>query len=500
MKNRLIWIKEPELTFGYNQRTSDPRDGLLLFGPWSRGTIKTSPVGVAGTLEGIRRMDSWLDAIQQPVTTRKKDVARPFFPGLEAAFDFQTILYSIVRLNVDESKLDTFLHYTDPHQRVHNLANLYANRILEYCNTEEFPVTVWFVVIPDAVKTYGRPQSRIPASKENIRVGIKSKLSRIMPMLFSQDQQLQEAYKYEVNFHNQLKAKLLEKKIITQIVRESTIAYRELHKSEQLIEREEKFDSAKAWSISTTLYYKCGGLPWKLANVREGVCYIGLVYKRMDTDYDRRNACCAAQMFLDSGDGQVFRTVKGPYYNPDKDEYHLTEEGATDLMKRALRALENKGIAMPKEMFIHAKTYFDDVEWKAFEAVTQGKIKLTGVRIRDERVIKLYRDFAYPVPRGSAFFVDDTSAFLWTRGFVPRLQSNMGLETPNPLSVQVTRGDADIETVCKDILMLTKLNYNACIYGDGLPVTLRFADAVGEILTAGPWKEEIEALPFKHYI
>jgi hypothetical protein len=445
-------------------------------------------------------MDYWLKGIHKPVTTRKKDVARPFFPGLEAAFDLQIILDSVVRLNVDERKLATFLHYTDPYQRVHNLANLYADRILEYCNTEEFPVTVWFVVIPDAVKTYGRPQSRIPASKENIRVGIKSKLSRTMPMLFLQDQQLQEAYKYEVNFHNQLKAKLLEKKIVTQIIRESTIAYRELYKSEQLIEGEEKFDSAKAWSISTTLYYKCGGLPWKLGSVREGVCYIGLVYKRIDTDYDQRSACCAAQMFLDSGDGQVFRTVKGPYYNSDKDEYHLTEEGATDLMKRALRALENKGIALPKEMFIHAKTYFDDVEWKAFEAVTQGRIKLTGVRIRDERVFKLYRDFAYPVPRGSAFFVDDTSAFLWTRGFVPRLQSNMGLETPNPLSVQVTRGDADIETVCKDILMLTKLNYNACIYGDGLPVTLRFADAVGEILTAGPWKDEIEALPFKHYI
>jgi len=46
---------------------------------------------------------------------------------------------------------------------------------------------------------------------------------------------------------------------------------------------------------------------------------------------------------------------------------------------------------------------------------------------------------------------------------------------------------------------LTKLNYNACIFADGLPVTLRFADAVGEILTSGPM-ENIPPLPFKHYI
>jgi hypothetical protein len=40
--------------------------------------------------------------------------------------------------------------------------------------------------------------------------------------------------------------------------------------------------------------------------------------------------------------------------------------------------------------------------------------------------------------------------------------------------------------VLRDIMALTKLNYNACKFGGGSPVTLRFADAVGEILTAGP--------------
>jgi hypothetical protein len=72
---------------------------------------------------------------------------------------------------------------------------------------------------------------------------------------------------------------------------------------------------------------------------------------------------------------------------------------------------------------------------------------------------------------------------------------------PNPLLVQVCRGDADIATVMADILALTKLNYNACNYGDGLPVTLKFANAVGEILTAGPAKKlDLPPLPFKYYI
>ena len=40
--------------------------------------------------------------------------------------------------------------------------------------------------------------------------------------------------------------------------------------------------------------------------------------------------------------------------------------------------------------------------------------------------------------------------------------------------------------VMADVLALTEVNYNACDYVSGLPVTLKFADRAGEILTASP--------------
>jgi hypothetical protein len=52
--------------------------------------------------------------------------------------------------------------------------------------------------------------------------------------------------------------------------------------------------------------------------------------------------------------------------------------------------------------------------------------------------------------------------------------------------IDISKGDADINVVLRDILALTKLNYNTRIFGDGMPITLKFADPVGEILTAGP--------------
>jgi hypothetical protein len=101
--------------------------------------------------------------------------------------------------------------------------------------------------------------------------------------------------------------------------------------------------------------------------------------------------------------------------------------------------------------------------------------------------------------RGLAYIQSDKSGYLWTKGFVPRLETSLSMEVPNPLYIEISKGAANIKTVLEDILALTKLNYNACIYGDGIPVTLRFADAIGEILTASPIPNT-PPLAFKYYI
>jgi hypothetical protein len=89
--------------------------------------------------------------------------------------------------------------------------------------------------------------------------------------------------------------------------------------------------------------------------------------------------------------------------------------------------------------------------------------------------------------------------YLWTNGFVPRLGTYMGWEVPRALSIEVCRGEAELTQVMADIMALTKVNFNSCIFADGSPVTLRFADAVGEILTAAPIPD-LPPLPFRHYI
>lgn len=498
--NLIIKLKEPKLTFGHNQNTYDPRSGLILFGPLTRAKVSDIDIGIIGAKEGIRRLTKWLERIQLPVSSLDNDPARPFFPGFEATFELSINFNSIKSIEIDARDIYKFLKYTDSHQRVYNIVNLYANELIRYKKEEEEPVKVWFIVIPDEIYKYCRPKSIIPHTRNSVRIGLSDWYSRTQPALYQEHIDLQEAYLFEKHFHNQLKSRLLKDQIITQVVRESTIAYQEILNIRGKPKRDlAKFESAIAWNISTALYYKTGGLPWKLSRVRDGVCYVGLVYKKTGTSRYDKTACCAAQMFLDSGDGLVFRGNIGPWYNPENRQYHLSRESAYELLDKALNTFYLKNGKYPKELFIHAKTYFDDEEWNGFIEACDNKSNILGIRIRDDRVFKLFRDYTYPILRGMMYRVDDKIAFLWTRGFIPQLQTVLGLETPNPLSAEICRGKADINIVCQDILALTKLNYNACIFGDGKPVTLRFADMIGEILTAGP-SSDIEILPFKHYI
>jgi hypothetical protein len=292
----------------------------------------------------------------------------------------------------------------------------------------------------------------------------------------------------------------LEHKTPTQIIRESTIAHREfLDRFGNPTRKLGNSQSEIAWNLSTATFYKAGGRPWKLGAIRRGVCYIGLAFKVDEKSPDPRSACCAAQMFLDSGDGVVFKGAVGPWYNPKRGEFHLSREAAREVVAMAIESYVARVGQPPAELFLHGKVRFNDQEWRGFIEGTGSKTRLVGVRIREDSDLKLYRGGEYPVLRGLAHVRDERTAYLWTKGFVPRLQTYPGREVPWPLLIDVCRGEADITVVLGDIMALTKLNYNSCSFADGLPVTLRFADAVGEILTAGPLGT-IPPLAFKHYI
>jgi hypothetical protein len=502
---RLIHIKEPELMFGFNEKIEDPRDGLALFGPYERGRPHGISWGVIGVEESILRLKRWIERIQKPISNKQESIARVPFPGFEAVFGIPWDVKPIIEYKVSKEELAMNYLLSDRHQRVYKTVEIYYKKIEQALRNEDALPDIWFIVIPEDVYKYCRPESGVEPDKK-IMSGYKltkkqaNKLTE-EPALFTEMNLEAIPYQYEEHFHNQLKARLLENKnVVTQIVRESTIAHQDFLNEKGKPTRDlDDLQSAIAWNICTTAFYKVGGKPWKVGTVREGVCYVGLVFKQ-DASKGGQAACCGAQMFLDSGDGVVFKGADGKYYNPEIGTYHLTENDAKLVIEKTIEAYKKaKNGTPPKEIFLHARTSFNDEEWRGFTKAIDGNTNLVGVRIKDSNDIKLYRKGKYAALRGLAFLISESKAYLCTRGYVPRLQTCMGLEIPRLIDITITKGKADLEIVLKDIMMLTKLNYNACVFGDGQPITLKFSDAVGEILTAGP-NREIPPLPFKYYI
>ena len=505
----MVYVNEPKLLFAHGQKMEDPREGLSFFGPIEPG-IREIRSGVVGTSVALDKFLKYIKSIQRPVYNANQ-MTRPFFPGFEAVFNCKWDPKTVLFKEVTQEAIDKALSQKDRNVRTFDVVTTFLNPLLESVDDDE-RADVWFIIVPDKVYTYCRPQSIAPSGTELSSPLLSRKEARsfkptnwLFPEMQKEDSEKEMEkvkYDYDAQFHDQFKIRLLPHAKPTQILRESTLDWRNYVRSDGKVIRDlSKIEGHIAWTLSTAAYYKAGGKPWQLSDVRPGVCYLGLVYKKFNYSNDERNACCAAQMFLDNGDGTIFRGELGPWYNPKTKEFHLNSCEARSLIRKAVDSYRSKMHVNPKELFIHARTRFDKEEWFSFKEAIPVETNIVGVSINLNASLKLYRkDSRFPVMRGLAAIFSDKSAMLWTSGFIPHIQTTLGMETPTPLDIRIDKGHADIRVVLKDILALTKLNYNACQYGDGLPVTLRFADSVGNILTASAKQVPNPPLAFKYYI
>jgi len=508
----LSMLPEPELIFGHEQSLEDPRDGLTLFGPLQENSPFGIHYGLIGTDAGINRFYRWTKTILRPSAhpeISKRTLWVPF-PGFEEVFEIPFSTMASSERTIDSETLKTILKEDDPYQRVYQTVNLYVKAILDFYKRADEDISLWYVISPESVFRDCRPRSTIDNPTKSIsKIAIRHRKKKAQQskqgqtFIFPRQEEDYFAYQFDSDFRRQLKARLIMERIRDpiQVLRESTLAPDDFLDKWGNRERDLEPDSQLAWNLLSTTFYKAGGKPWKLNSIREGVCYLGMVFKKLQNHENERFACCAAQMFLDSGDGVVFQGAIGPWKSAQGYEFHLSAEAAKEIISRAVEAYKftfgkNKN---PKEIFIHGKTFLNNEEWTGFSSVTQMGINVVGVRIRPSN-LRLYRPGKFPVLRGMVHIETKNRGYLWSTGFIPRLRTFPHQGIPFPLEIEICGGEADLLTVMRDVLTLTKLNYNACHFADGKPITLQFANKIGDILTAGPIEKDKAPLPFKFYI
>ena len=518
MADLFHYLEEPDLVFGLDQRAKDPRDGLALFGAVDARDGLPSHV-VLGTPQGLLLWNGWWEAMNQPAAC--EDLARqrpwPPYPGFDVAFGAPWPAPAKT-YNLDSQKLHHAACLSDRHDRTYAVANLYIEKMADVGRLDEKPALA-ICVVPNEVyqncrplKSVSEPSDERKTSEE--RRHLKSILSdrasgqmRIFEESdrYSVDDPTLERYDLSPDFRRQLKARMMQYELPVQIVQESTLQITDEIRRGQ---RGPNPLSDRLWNFGTGAFYKLGRKPWRLDSARDGVCYIGLAYKRASSD---RTACCAAQLFLDSGDGLVFVGEFGPWYSEEKREFHLTEAAAHELLKGALITYAAQGGHPLREVFLHARSGLNEDEFSGFRQACPADVNLVGIRVRKDRQgPRLFRHDAhpnvarrgmYPVLRGVFWQRTKRQGFLFTSGFKERIAAYDGWEIPVPLSITLQHGEADLMVIAHDILALSKVNYNACQLGEGEPITVKYSDRVGEILLSNPklpkdkWQHN-----FKYYI
>lgn len=523
MSDTFHFLGEPLLQFGHGQTAEDPHDGLALFGP-AEPRLQLPDNIVIGTKDGIKLWAEWCETLNSPAACI--DIGRhrawPPFPGFEVAFG--TKWPSPIRgYTLNDTSLINASYKTDRFDRAFSVANLYMEPLDRLSKLDTRPALA-VCVVPDEIYDNCRPNSSL-ALKERSDSG-RSKADTLFfkqviedrnigqVRLFDDDplvmDKLEEVAEFEAarglspDFRRQLKARMMAHELPVQIIKESTLRITTPVRNG---EPGTNPLSDRLWNFSTAVFYKCGAKPWKTPWAREGVCYVGLAYKLTE---DGRNACCAAQMFLDSGDGVVFVGEFGPWYSSKNGEFHLPPDKAESLLRGTIETYQQEDGRPLKEIFLHARSGINMEEYEGFQRACPPNVKLVAIRVRQDRGgLRLYRydehpnvakRGQHPVQRGVFWQRSDRHGLLFTNGFKPRIATYDGFEVPVPLAITIQHGDAEIIQVAKDILGLTKLNYNTCQLGEGQPITVKYSDRVGEILLANPglssdkWKHN-----FKYY-
>lgn len=296
------------------------------------------------------------------------------------------------------------------------------------------------------------------------------------------------AGKYKVNFRRKLKATLLTLggDIPVQLILEDTIEQKKRLQDMSMI----------AWNFTTAQYYKTDSIPWALTDIDKDSCFVGISFHSVLSDTENLKRSSIAQAFNREGKGLIF---VGKQFTWDQNAMkvrapHLTYEYANNLMKSVIETYvkQNRGLR-PRRVVVHKTTDFwntaINADYAEVEGIKDGIRSILGDEVEIDLVtiknseIKLFRTAGkYPVARGTLMEIDKAEGVLFTTGYIPHFETFPGVHMPLGKSVQIFEGESTLRNVCKEILALTKMNFNNCNYYDSLPITLRFAQKVGEII------------------
>lgn len=476
---------EPELEFGDNHHHPDPRLGLLEAGPLQSNVGDAIRVGIVGSALTVEKTTEFLSEIEDGFEGKmeKHPNLHPDFPGLRNQNPYRS-RFEVAAAGeaiLTKGQIEKITKEPDDARAVRMAVD---------------------AVIAELEKLEGhreRPDVAIIALPVNV-------IERVWSNKQAPDSLVESAKastEAVPNFRGLLKALAMHFGFPIQIVWEDVVNPKAKipRKIKESSDRKTQDRADIAWNLMTTLYYKGSGkVPWRRLP-EEGeftACYIGIsFFKDAATDQIWTSA---AQMFDERGRGFILRG--GPAETEARGRYpYLTTGEANKLAEGALAAYKSVHKHFPARVIVLKTSQFREDEAEGIGAALDA----TGVELRDlvwvqeSYKVKVLRDGDFPVLRGT--FVDlNGNGLLYTNGSIPYYGTYPGLYVPRPLLLcPHPQSESTIEQIAKEVFSLTKVNWNSTQMNQRLPIPIRAARKVGEVLKYVPEGQKVSS-DYRKYI
>jgi hypothetical protein len=491
-------IPEPELIFKGMNKSTYCKLGLGDSGSYAadkEGHGSKINIAIIGTKELVEKTREWVALCNEEIISiphkGKTDINKhlfPDFPGFEQAFMSKLVIEDSFVQTIKNADLFK-LHNTNEFVYQNGLLNLFRQRTLEmFENNERRPDVILCVLTDemyDICATVGDYHKKIKKKEKDLdQMDLFHDLDTLPDGFIPKSPE--PLYR---NFRSCMKKIAMEPSIRMpiQILRPATIDP----------EAPETQNSAtKAWNFCTGIYYKSGNHPWILDNMDSKSCYLGISFYHKKTLYGDDVYTAMAHLFSNDFADIV---LKGKPVNFDKKlgGAYLDYKQAKSLLHDALEVYKRMKRTLPERLVIHKTSDYTEGEISGLSEILDEAGLIYDLVYLKKASFRLIRHGDMPVPRGTYFEFHKDLHFLYTKGFIPELRTYPGVHVPAPFEVIKRRGDSSYKEICREILALTKLNWNTADFCCGLPITIGFSKNVGQVLREFDAKDNFE--PEKSY-
>lgn len=494
------WLPEPNLLFANGSKTTDPKEGLSLYGPYGL-TSGEHPdrirVGFVGTEITINQARVWIEKCVNFISgVEGKRRQFPDFPGFNSETAFQSnFAFNPGWQNViSQRDLAAVITAGDKVQGFESAVELFSSRVmllsdlhtidLIICALPEEIEEYYTTIGPDEVKA--SPSAQLTPFARAVRRVVRAAEAR------GQTSFLGELFPKEIstapgllnrNFRRALKAKTNHANCPVQILRQRSLVEDD---------PEAQDPASRAWNMVVGMYFKARGMPWQVEGLDPNTCYIGISFYHHITAESHTVHSSLAQLFTAQGDSLVLRGEKFEW-NPDTPgrSPHLTAEYAKTLVERILDKYYEYKQIYPRRIVIHKTSKYYNEELSGLtEGLNSRNISQYDLIALNQTGIRFFREGDYPPVRGTWCRLGHSINLLYTLGYFPSHGTYPRSYVPKPVQIVDKHGDSTAETLLREILALTKMNWNSADYAGANPITLSFARKVGEIMSYLPDESE----------